>query len=545
MPQSPFTRYFALFIICAFAFALLYPHEWAMEWGKKAIYVLPLVLGILGWSATRDAPPFDDRAFHRTLPPGDGPAFRRTLLTHLLVLGGITLVVMAYCWHFGIVWQIGSYGVLFLTLPAWAIMAATGIATSIGSSRNQWRSLGYIAVLASPIFSWVIVDWATKGLENSSIREVFLTPKRTVVLTAAVLYPLVWWLVAARRQRRLGAVFAAAIGALLPWLYVYGDFVQVENRGVLEERRWNDFEQRLGPQTVKWSRLPYKEESDKWMPVQEVFAVEGLQKGEVAQIFPYVSTGKTEGRRVWALREDLPPEEGGVTSAGVLASLAPDGSVEWGSDALWNRLREQLPAHESFGIWGRAAGTPARLVLLRPGTSTDYTYPQEARTYENHYTVNAWRNDDWEMFSSASTYELLGDFEVSKGGSTKAPFGGKVIVDPMVEKGGKYLISFKHYLPGLQRADEPWLEADVIPWFLEPRVIVTDASGKHAYGMEDLSSSNSQPVWLGGMQQWVVFMGEPKTPEMVAKLEALKGGRIYLFWAKPRSLAGKVTLPPP
>jgi hypothetical protein len=159
MPRSPLTWFIALAIVLFHALALFVQRTGEMPVMDSALGATCLLVILLGWSATRDAPPFSDRAFHRTLPPGDGVAFRSVLAIHLLVLLGISVVIAIYCLYFNFGWESVGRGTVFLTLPLAIFMAIFGIGAAIASSPGKERFLGLPLILGVPVCSFWVIPW--------------------------------------------------------------------------------------------------------------------------------------------------------------------------------------------------------------------------------------------------------------------------------------------------------------------------------------------------------------------------------------------------
>jgi len=226
MPYSPFTRLMAVLLVLGYALGLLYPDDRAYVWGWYAMSCLPVLLAVFVWTSVKDAPPFDDQAFHRSLPPGPGYAFWTVLRIFLVILAGIAVAVGVYCsiFHFG--WRAISFGIAALTLPVFGYLAACAIAASVASSREHTKIWGWLAVLAVPVFSAAIADRLVDPSEQLPQQSglFYFSHFRTMTAAGVILYPLIWWLVAVRGRRALGMAFVVLTGFLMPWLYLQGDF---------------------------------------------------------------------------------------------------------------------------------------------------------------------------------------------------------------------------------------------------------------------------------------------------------------------------------
>lgn len=535
MPHSPFTRYFGLAIVAAYALALLWPDERAYVWGMYALIALPLVIGIFTWSAVGGAPPFDDNAFHRTLPPGDDYAFRKVIMIHVMVLAGIALAVVAYCWVFNFGWQAMTYGIALLTIPVWAWMATCGIATSLATTRQQGKTWGYLAIFAVPAFSWTWLYWMRLGFDPDNpyrSNDFYFTSLRTMALTAAVLYPLIWWLVAAKRRRGLGFAFGIATSALMPWLYIYGDFVEAPVR-----------EQQELPKDshVTITRNATLPAEGKWLPLDQLLTIDGLHEGEFITTYLQVERPTPERGdflNTWAIPQD--PAETGFEPkrSRIMAGRFLNGNIAWGEQAVWNHLLEQVPNHGTFTYWNQDLKAPTRLALLRPGESwalgprkidaNSLRFYQE-RLREPDLVSAVWKSS----FGAVFRWKKLADVDAARGGDCRLPEGGIIRVKPLVQEDSHHLIVFRHFYPST-RSDGPWFEPQrtSIGWD-QPWVIAVDESGQHSFALTPLTWTNStgrQRVMLGDWYDWIFEAGEAKSREQVARMEMLRHCRLHIFW---------------
>ncbi len=521
MPHSPFTRILAFFIVAGFALALLWPDDRAHVWGWYAMFSLPIVIGLFTWSAVRDAPPFDDNAFHRTLPPGDGTAFRKVLIIHLAILGGIALSVLVYCWIHNFGWQTISYGIAVLTVPVWAWMAANGIAASLSTSREHGLTWGYIAIFGILVLSAAWLYWLRIGFAPDRAPTVYLTPLRTMTLTAIFLYPLIWWLVAAKRRSALGMALGAAIGALMPWLYTYGNFIKAPL----------DWERSRAPRShVIITRKVADLRAEKWLPVEDLLAVSGLKQGE----FVSMEFFSIDGSPVTLMEVSSAVEGEGLTAvrtAGT-AGLSERGAVVWGEAGIRSYLRNQAPDHESFEYWHDHQVHPTRLIILGPGKSAEIPrslLPPDVKWTEEQFSQRKWKVLDGVTYR----FESLGSVDAATGGGFRLPGEGTVRLSPVLEREGRYRISAEYTLPDLSRADGPWFSIHVSDsGFVSPRIIAVDDAGKQAFALDSFRHSGSMEMFLGQSREWRFDLGEANTAEWAARIELLRGCRLHVFWPR-------------
>lgn len=542
MPYSPFARFLAVVIVLLCGVGLLWPDDRAYQWIYYGMAAAPILLGLFTWSAVRSAPPFDDRAFHRGLPPGDGHAFFRVVWLHLLVLAGIALAVVVYCWIANFGWRAMSWGIVMFTLPAWAFCAAVGLAASAGSSNQHWRSVSWIAVFATPVFSGLLLYWARQGLVPEDKTESYFTPVRTVALAAAGLYPLSWWLVAVARRRGMGLIFGAATSALVPWLYVYGDFMKVPEK---EARVFG-----VNPVTVTVARKPLPADIPRWMPASEVLEVKGLEEGKQAEV--YLSIGKPGAvdRTHLRMAELLPestPEIGRAQLSPPVVSMV-EGRLVWGNKLVYDAMRAQLPAHESFEPWSRKQAVGASpLVLLTP--SRPHPLPPEGSREEaapNYRMLGLERfvEGTWEAWvTSSMPWRLLGSCPVAEGGSIRLASGGRLKVLPLeLMDGGGYELRIREYEEDLWQAQGPWFEKKA-RGYRQMRLLFADETGKHVYAADFLGGEDGK-VMLGEFRGHKFRTGVPDNPDLIRKIEMLKKARVYIF-SSENNLSGGIQFLPP
>lgn len=546
MPRSPITLLLGLAIVAAYFLFLLWPGGQPDVSGWQAMIALSFVIGIFSWSAVRDAAPFDDRSFHRTLPPGDGFAYRRVLTAHGWVLVGIALAVIVYCWVFNFGWQVTSYGIAFLTMPVCGLMGAAGIAASLASSRQNGRIWGYFAIFGTPVFSATWLYWQRDNFDREWREEFYFSALRTMALAGSFLYLLVWWLVSVKRRRAWGFGLAAAIGALMPWIFIYGGFVSAPEAEVNPKLPIDS--------QVTLSRKAAIPPEGKWIPVNDVISVDGLRMGQfVGLAWFWVKSGEGTSHRggAWEISDD-PAEADASAAARFMVGGRVDGEkIEWGVKAIWNHLDKRIPSHETFEFWDRASDTQTHFAFLRSGETVirpskrgaGNKGPREIRSKmtEKEFTSETWLQAVGEVFQM----DQVGEIDAATGGTCRLPGGGIYKVGPLQQEGGRYSISFDVYVGSLWQSDGPWFGADEsnTRWGGEPWVIALDESHQHAFALSPLTSMNRQSlrIMLGKFAPATFDAGEGKTREELARLEMLRHCKIYIFWSRATgSLAEEV-----
>lgn len=531
MPHSPFTRFFGLAIVVGYFLALLWPDESAALWGWQTMIVLPIVIGIFSWSAVRDAPPFDDQAFHRVLPPGDGVAFRRVLMIHGMVLAGIAVAVIIYCRIYNFSGSAMAYGIAILTVPVWTLMAASGVANSLSTSRQSGITWPYLAIFAIPALSAFFICWlrAHPYFAGFGFYYGYRYPLgeglMTIAVAGAVLYPIIWWLVAVKRHRTLGFGLGIATGLLIPWMY-----------GVLGHLTSRDEPPQKSHVTI--TRKAAAPADGKWIRVDDVLSVDGLREGEFADLNLSVNRN---GFNAFEVPDDPALEEAGVRYSPTIAGRFGDGKLSWGETAVWNHLRGQIPSNETFEFWWRQReNVPMHLSFLRPGGTTLIASPDGDPSrgpfpYRQNKTEVEFASTKWELWSSGVfVFGKAGEIDASNGGTCKLPGGGLLRVSPMKQENGACSISFRRYFEDPWQLDgEPWfgLKSPEDRWTATPWVIAVDRSGKRAFALPAANAVDQErKAMLGQFTDLMLFLGKAKTGDELARMEMLRRCRLHVFW---------------
>lgn len=528
MPHSPFTRYIAFSIIAAYAGILLWPDPRAQIVGLSALMALPLVLALFTWSAVRDAPAFNDHAFHRTLPTDDAEVFRRTLRIHGMVLLGIALVVVTYCLLVDFSWQVMAYGVATLAVPVWAFMALCGIAMSAATSNEHGKSWAYISTFAVPVLSALLLHNVRMRFFPEDHGRFYFNQLRAVVVAGAVLYPLCWWLVAARRRRTAGLVLGMAVGALTPWVTVYGGFFRSPTYEVERAQE--------GP-AIKLTRKAVVPGDGKWIRVDDLLNVEGLREGEYLEINGISSV---DARSIQAFEVPDDPalaEKDGVFHGRWVVGRPGGENIQWGRNAVWDILRKQVPAHETFGFWNPLRNTPTHVALLKPGESAKlYSRAVRGDSKPRFATQPPGGEGPDKMALRSIDADVckmvkLGVVSVESGGTCPLPGGGEIRVGKIQKNAEDYSLSIDCYSEELSPAQAPWIEKHGEGTVrLEPKLIAVDESGKHAFAVEsaDLRYERGTEV-LGGRNEKYVLRVKTDLPAYVARMEMLRKCQLHVF----------------
>lgn len=539
MPLSPITRFLGLAIVAAYASALLWPGYPVDLLGPEVLVALPVIMGFFSWSAVRDAAPFDDRAFHRTLPPGDGYAFLKVLSVHVWVLAGIALSIVVYCWFYNFGWQVMSYGVLAVTVPVCAFMGAGGVAAGLSSSRERGRTWGYIAIFVVPLFSAAALYGVHRHLPPEELGHFYLSSQRTIATTGALLYPLIGWLVAARRRWRTGTLLGGALGALFPWIYIYGGFVQPEE---------TQDEPPFAKSHISLSRNPMAPTGNKWLPLENLISISGLKDGEC--FYSDAIYGRDGYLHLFEVVDNLTRDQALPYPSNIYAGNF-GGEVAWGKKAVWKMAGRQIPDIETFGYWDREMEVPTHLAILNAGNS-DIVGPEKGDTSFEPHEIRAdmtkadLTSATWTVrYGMVMRTEKVGVVDASAGGSCRLPEGGVIQVNPLYQERGWYSISVRVISEGLRWQDGPWFESKD-GWWREPWVIAVDESGKHAYalGRMNVVRGRNDDMMLGRSSNYYFNAGQAKTREDLARMEMLRRCKLHIFWPKVIERVDQA-IPPP
>jgi hypothetical protein len=547
MPHSPFTRFLACVLVVLAALGLLWPDDRTFEWATYGTGAVAILLMIFTWSAVKSTPPLDDRAFHQCLPPGANNAFFRTIWIHLLVLSGVAIAMLVYCavWNFS--WRATSWGVVMLTVPAWALMSAVGVASSAGSSQQHWKSTAWFAILAMPLFSAGLLYWLNQGVQSHEPGVFYFTPLRTTVLTAATLYPLVWWLIAARKRRALGLLLGGATGALLPWLLTYGDFVKVPGNT-------NDdvFPPSAAAERLTLSRKPFAGSEQPWIPVEDLIDLQGLAEGEYTSVMMSVRTGndhEREALQTFEIRDESHPEGNGLRYGWAVASKQ-DGKVVWGAGAVNQRIRSLLPAVETFEYWEPSLNRPASPPVVRNPAAPGLLLgdPTEERPYYRRISPEGFRSMPWSVWvQSPTTWKLLGTCLATEGTSFRLASGGVLKISPLVQSPeGKDSLSIRNYFEFPWQTKGPWFNPGVVRGHsgVGVQLVAVDESGRHAYLIDGLrSEGNTEKVMLGMYDRATFHVDVADSAAEWKRIEMLRKSRLYVFASQTTGFNRVVELP--
>lgn len=327
MPFSIPTRLLGALIAAGFACALLAPSPEAMAWGKAASPVLALLLPWFTFRAVREAAPFDDRAFHRTLPVSDALVLWKIVRLHLWVVGAAGAAVALHALHFNLTWPTAVWGMAAVALPLLALSSYAGL---LGSLLIPWqRRSGWIVFFLAVLPASL---WFAGTLPHSEARWPGGVPAfglHRVSTTILLVFPALWWLAAVRRRALASVVLAAATAVLAPWI------------SLLDPLEWSERELARRDPIAAGAYLEPLPERD------GAFAFHGLTPGEFVRMQTW-DGDRAARRSAWA---DF--------------AAVDDGSLLDGSLRLVEVLAQALPR----------SATPDPASLLAGATKTASTYP--------------------------------------------------------------------------------------------------------------------------------------------------------------------------
>jgi len=430
---------------------------------------MPFLIWMLAAAAVKDAPPFDDTAFHRTRPVTRDQAFRRSAEFYLLLLAGIFLALAAYGWYFNLAaWEVAT-GALFVASPWIALVSLFATIASLTTSNSHSKAWGPLAGLVIPALSTVAMCWVAfkyPSLFGDQI-EIRYPSYPDMAVAAAVLYPLLWWLVSTRRVSwRLGCGLALQIGILLPWVSPMINVLHwfpapPRYRTPLEDLKG----QRFKPDTAEPPLDPDQ------VPVSRLIAVQGLAPDEfigglqLSMSYEYPAPGSSD----WRLGSDKVLD--GMNSTAFSTDNA--GRLVPATASLFRAVG--LNADDDLPILGweinsrdrRPINKPALIRLLlnlpvRP--NYDYNLARNPLSPETSLLP-------WEL--NGDKYQWVKILEVGAGETARAklPGGGIIQIIPP-EESSNYPQLLLQIIRGL-RTSMPWTTPN-------PAIIARMADGRSA-----------------------------------------------------------------
>lgn len=441
-------------------------------------------------------------------------------MIHLAVLGGISLAVTTYGVCFNLGWQVVTYGIAVLTLPVWAWMAAIAIGASLASSRQQWSSAGYLAVLVVPALSAVWMYWVRRDFVPEEKTSVCFPPFRTIVLACGLLYPLIWWLVAVRHRRKLGIFFGAATSALIPWLYVYGDFVS-------DKREMHIAPVREGVSIIRHSPSEVVELPDdaRIVPFRQI-SMSGLSPDEFVRVH-WIEVGG-ENHYLLETRKPDDPELRGIVGFGAQVAADDSDRIVSGWDALRRSIERQLPEQANFQAWSDEGLGAVVSVFSKAYQGRRTERPVD---FQQALTVPGLESKPWAFRGDAYQWVSVLDVAAMKGGRARLPDGGIIELRSLFGNGGGGSLGLRVYRKCFDQFDGRWwgTEEDDGMFIPAPAVVAIDPAGQARLIPCELtpkSGKNFLMQWQELSYVGVSSMG----PDQAVQLERLKTSRLHVFW---------------
>lgn len=513
MPLSQLTRLRAAIIVIGFAltlFCLDASHQ-AMV-GAAALFVLPVLIWLLVSNAVKEAPPFDDKAFHRTRPVTAGQVFRHLAGFHLLVLAGLLAVVLAYTWHFNLGGRAILAGVLIIAVAWIAIVSQFGIVASLLSSPKHWKGWGAVAVMLIPaiLLFWYCVSFSKHFGWPSLVG---------LPLAAAVLYPPVWWLVAAKRRWVLGTVLGLVIGAAIPWISL---LVRVPHSWTYGNYPWRKPE--LSIRRLKQPAEVAGMVADQ-ATVSRGLEVRGLEPDE----FIYVSNvgivcpPSASDCMGTSFESDRVLSEMGSTGF----SADPQGRLIPATASLFRAMGEEVPPLGKIPVWPQVVNTDSylqRYLGLPVRSLNDFNKDRQPLS-----PATATRT--WGISGATFRWVKVLDVRAKDGGSAKLPGTGVIRVLPLEENSSDSAI--------IVRVIE-----DCFHWRLIghdiPAVMVRDSGGRPRF----ISLNSRLPARKGFLifERDHEFRQSNSSP--IRMQDALRDASLEVYWPEQRG-AFEAKLPPP
>ncbi|WP_353565624.1 hypothetical protein [Haloferula sargassicola] len=225
-----------------------------------------------------------------------------------------------------------------------------------------------------------------------------------------------------------GIAFTLWLGALIPWIWIYGMYWPVQV----------SLYQSAVPilEKIRITRLPYENRGDEnRIPVHDLLQVEGLERGSVGAI----TSVFVPDDRVYlsVVPEDLDGDPFGWTE--VLFRDPATRAAEHEPDDPWWDVKQLAPQSFPTSPWVGDEDEHATACFIAPGASLQVRAPNgEQRTLEapEDYLEKTWR-----VRCSARRFEKLGEVDLSRGGRLPFPTGGILEIGPMAstDEGKEYL----------------------------------------------------------------------------------------------------------
>lgn len=496
MPFSPSTRILRVAILAGIAAILLWPSREVHAWGASALFVLPLLIWLLTSRAVRDAPPFDDRAFHRTLPPGAGYAFWRVVRFHLFGCAGVVVIVAAYCWLNNLSWAEVIWGVAFFMIPATALVSVFSVVSSLATSRQHWGGWPYIYILLIPAATSLLFSFRFWELDGMGALV-------STILASSVLFPFIWWLVAARGQRKIGAILGVMVVFMSPWFLV---LLQPLGSIILKSRKSQN--QPANGITIRRICSDQTDEPDS-VGTHHLFS-------------HLTAMGLGEDEFVWINRICSKPREG--LNAGRGFDLYDEG---FATDANGRAIGDvepfsrvfsrEVPATRSL-LEDSGGDAEFRSILNRSRNPTHRSF----EIYQETMNLAGLDEQPWLLSGSVFQWRKLGDFPAIDGGRCWFPADGGIQVMPLEESGDQILLTVYVDRSAVAPA------VPMIPLESGLVVVAVDPGGQAT--VLELSATNYSGRFLMSSVQLDCTGGYSGSQGDLIDVDQLRRSRLHVFW---------------
>jgi hypothetical protein len=508
MPLSLLTRLRGVTIVAVFAIALLWLEISDQMWAWATGFLLmPLLIWLLVSNAIKDAPPFDDTAFHRTRPVTAGQVYRHLVGFHLLLLGCILLVVLAYVWRFNLGVREAIFGTIAMMIPLIAIGSLFGTMASLWTSPAHWKGWPFFLLLLIPAISLF-------AFIASFLRQPQEISFASLTFAGCIIYPALWWLVAVRRRWFLGNALGLFVGIAMPWISLPVALPQ--------EWLWQPPPQHT-PHQIKRLKSPATPEGmvDGQTPVSRLLQVRGLAPDEFIQVTRMTSQKNPYGHG--DVLNDLAESNFCTDKEGRLIPAAASlfRVMGYGSTDLpwWDNSPDEA--------WHRTIEDHMRLPIRR--YANDKRRPQvPSAEVEAH---------GWRVQGLSYRWVKVLDVPAVDGGRTKLPGKGTIRVLPLEETSGDFSLTLRV------------IKAELIPWSsgtsgspISPVVIAKSSDGKARF-IELQGPGASQHGFLAAETEYE-FRDQTHQARGDERLKVLRDSRVEVYWADLQGLFS-ANLPPP
>lgn len=529
MPLSFLTRLRGVLVVGIVVLCLLLVEVGQQVWISVAIFLVWMPVS----SAVKDAPPFDDTAFHRTRPLTPLQVFGRIAGFHLLLLVAILASLAAYGWYYNVGIREIAIGASWLTVMWIAVVSLFGTVATLLTSTRHSKGWGLVVGIIAPALSTYAMFWfafkASQGGGDSGFR-----PSLTGMgLGAALIYPALWWLVATKLTWRLGYGLALLVGASLPWV---SPFLKVG------ESRYAPTETALQTQDLEFRRLATPVSADGHHPnqasVSHLIEIKGLAQDE------------------FIIEDDLWMH---------LAPSTPGSNSQKTSDKVLNEMDGTAFATDSAGHLIPA--TAALYHTMGLGTARDADFPiwrtdQEDRSPDDDYRrkfrpitdllrlrIRSTHDDNpsrnplspetarltWEFSGSRHRWVKVLESSGSESRRARLPGGGVVKLTPPKAYPEDFDLSLQITIP--RHCGRLWWRSP------RPAVIARTSDGK--IGLVDVVEAQGTPFF--GQEGFLTrhtrlhFRQKLNHPQELAEL---RSARLEVYWPEYQG-SFKVMLSPP